>query len=70
MLRRFGLYNLSHIRPLAVRPLTHPERVPNPWGFSISGSPEFSEPASQAVARQPETNTLRGGLLGIVVWPS
>lgn len=25
-----------NIRPLAVRPLTHPERVPNPWGFSLN----------------------------------
>jgi uncharacterized LabA/DUF88 family protein len=28
---------LVHIRPLAVRPLIHPERVPNPWGFFVSG---------------------------------
>lgn len=27
----------QHIRPLAVRPLDHPERVPNPWGFLFSG---------------------------------
>lgn len=26
-----------HIRPLAVRPLTNSESVPNPWGFLISG---------------------------------
>ncbi|QEI13856.1 hypothetical protein [Cellvibrio japonicus] len=31
-------YTAQHIRPLAVRPLTHPERVPTPWGFSFSGS--------------------------------
>ena len=24
---------MKDIRPLAVRPLIHPERVPNPWGF-------------------------------------
>jgi len=30
-------YNLTHIRPLAVSPLTHPESVPTPWGFLISG---------------------------------
>lgn len=29
-------YILSHIRPLAVRPLNYPESVPNPWGFSFS----------------------------------
>ena len=28
-----------HIRPLAVRPLTYPEGVPNPWGFFISALP-------------------------------
>lgn len=28
--------NLLHIRPLAVRPLTYSEGVPNPWGFFIS----------------------------------
>ena len=33
-LRRYGS---PHIRPLAVRPLNHPESVPNPWGFSFSG---------------------------------
>jgi hypothetical protein len=32
------VYN-SIIRPLAVRPLLHPESVPNPWGFFISGCP-------------------------------
>lgn len=29
-------YNSGHIRPLAVRPLTYPESVPNPWGFFMS----------------------------------
>jgi hypothetical protein len=29
-------YSSQHIRPLAVRPLNHPERVPNPWGFFVS----------------------------------
>lgn len=29
-------YTLSHIRPMAVRPLDHPERWPNPWGFLFS----------------------------------
>ena len=28
-------YTCSHIRPLAVRPLNHPESVPNPWGFFV-----------------------------------
>jgi hypothetical protein len=32
------VYNLLHIRPLAVRPLTYPESVPNPWGIFISGA--------------------------------
>jgi hypothetical protein len=32
------VYNLQHIRPLAVRPLTDPESVPNPWGIFISGT--------------------------------
>lgn len=27
---------MLHIRPLAVRPLIHPERVPTPWGFFVS----------------------------------
>ncbi len=36
---QFGAYASLHIRPLAVSPLTHPESVPNPWGFSFSGSP-------------------------------
>jgi hypothetical protein len=31
-------YTLSHIRPLAVRPLDHPERWPTPWGFLFSGA--------------------------------
>jgi hypothetical protein len=31
-------YNATHIRPLAVSPLTHPESVPIPWGFSFSAS--------------------------------
>lgn len=29
-------YTLSHIRPMAVRPLDHPERWPTPWGFLFS----------------------------------
>jgi hypothetical protein len=32
------VYTLVHIRPMAVSPLYHPEGVPNPWGFSFSGS--------------------------------
>jgi len=32
------VYNLRHIRPLAVRPLTDPESVPNPWGIFIFGA--------------------------------
>lgn len=28
-----------HIRPLAVSPLKHPEGVPIPWGFLLSGHP-------------------------------
>ena len=35
-------YSSRHIRPLAVRPLTYPECVPTPWGFSFSGSAKFS----------------------------
>lgn len=31
-------YRYCHIRPLAVRPLDHPERWPTPWGFLFSGS--------------------------------
>jgi len=31
--------NSSYIRPLAVRPLNHPEGEPTPWGFLVSGSP-------------------------------
>lgn len=31
-------YTLSHIRPMAVRPLDHPERWPTPWGFLFSDS--------------------------------
>ncbi|MDX9990242.1 hypothetical protein [Thiothrix unzii] len=30
-------HNVKHIRPLAVSPLTYSERVPNPWGFFMSG---------------------------------
>ena len=30
-------YIYQHIRPLAVSPLNHPERVPIPWGFLFSG---------------------------------
>ncbi len=33
------VYNLQYIRPLAVRPLTDPESVPNPWGIFISEHP-------------------------------
>lgn len=33
------VYNSEHIRPLAVRPLTYPESVPNPWGIFISEYP-------------------------------
>ena len=29
-------YRCQHIRPLAVRPLNHPEREPTPWGFLFS----------------------------------
>ena len=29
--------NTQYIRPLAVRPLNNYERVPNPWGFFVSG---------------------------------
>lgn len=36
---QLGAYAPVHIRPLAVSPLTHPESVPNPWGFSFSGLP-------------------------------
>lgn len=31
-------YACRHIRPLVVGPLDHPERVPRPWGFFISGA--------------------------------
>lgn len=31
-------YTLLYIRPMAVRPLDHPERWPNPWGFLFSDS--------------------------------
>ena len=37
--------NKQHIRPLAVRPLNHPEREPNPWGFLFS-SISVSHPLS------------------------
>ena len=30
------VYNLQHIRPLAVRPLTDPESVTNPWGIFMA----------------------------------
>ncbi len=33
------VYNSKHIRPLAVRPLTYPESVPNSWGIFISEHP-------------------------------
>lgn len=29
--------NKSRIRPLRVRPLIYPERVPKAWGFSVYG---------------------------------
>ena len=38
-------YIAQHIRPLAVRPLTYPECVPTPWGFSFSGPPETATSA-------------------------
>lgn len=38
------VYNLKNIRPLAVRPLTYPESVPNPWGILIFG-PQNKVPA-------------------------
>ena len=31
-------YRSAHIRPLAVRPLAHPERRPTPRGFLFAGS--------------------------------
>lgn len=37
-------YCRQHIRPMAVRPLVHPERWPTPWGFL------FSEPRSLRVS--------------------
>jgi hypothetical protein len=30
-------YRSAHIRPVAVRPLDHPERWPTPRGFLFSG---------------------------------
>lgn len=41
---RHRVYKPKHIRPLAVRPLTHPESVQNPWGIFISG-PHSQVPA-------------------------
>ena len=35
-------YSLYHIRPMAVSPLIHSERVPNPWGFSFSARVEIA----------------------------
>lgn len=32
-----GGKNPYHIRPLGVRPLTYPERVPKAWGFPFFG---------------------------------
>ena len=29
-------YSLYYIRPMAVSPLIHSERVPSPWGFLFS----------------------------------
>ncbi len=34
-------YTSSDIRPMAVRPLDHPERWPTPWGFLFSDA-EFA----------------------------
>jgi hypothetical protein len=31
-------YTSPYIRPMAVRPLDHPERWPTPWGFLFSDS--------------------------------
>lgn len=36
-----------HIRPMAVSPLTHPEGVPIPWGFSVFSLPDFPKPGIQ-----------------------
>lgn len=44
------MYNPQHIRPLAVSPLNHPESVPTPWGFLISG------PGIGASSLIPEVN--------------
>ena len=35
---QYHAYNLMHIRPLEVRPLTYPESVQKPWGILISGA--------------------------------
>lgn len=40
-------YRNRHIRPMAVRPLDHPERWPTPWGFLFSGSEKAREAPSQ-----------------------
>jgi hypothetical protein len=34
---RHRVYNSKHIRPLEVRPPTHPGSVQKPWGILISG---------------------------------
>jgi hypothetical protein len=34
-------YLSCHIRPMAVRPLNHPEREPTPWGFLFSDAEEI-----------------------------
>lgn len=44
-------YTSKHIRPLAVSPLNHPESVPTPWGFLISGL------GIDACHLMPEVNT-------------
>lgn len=40
-------YRALHIRPLAVRPLDHPERWPTPWGFLFSGAKKLRVPPPQ-----------------------
>jgi len=36
------VYNLQHIRPLEVSPLTYPESVQKPWGILIFGPQRLS----------------------------
>lgn len=38
VMRTTDVYNCTPIRPLVVSPLNHPESVPSPWGFPISGA--------------------------------